>query len=141
MGKKTHKLTTGKEYDFKLIGISSHENDYRVCWIINQHFEMQLNKTENLEVYLADRDLKQEFSLYYYYDEDVLLEFHLISNRCDNGFLIEELRNIDYFLKVTGECDDPYLEGLVKKIKGIGDITTAFAITIQDLKSKNRLLF
>ncbi len=102
---------------------------------------MQLTRTENLEVFHSDPELKQEFPLYRYYDENTLLEFHLISNRCDDGFLIEEMRNIDFFLKVTGECDDQYVEGLVSKMKSLDNITTAFSIQVPGLKSKEKLLF
>lgn len=141
MVKKAHRLSSGKEYDFVLFGISSHENDYRMCWIINQQLDMMLIKTDNLEVYHSEVDLEQDFSLYHYFDEDTLLEFHLISNRCENGFLIEEMRNIDYFLKVTGECDDHCAAQLVDKLKSIENIRTAFILEVADLKSKERLLF
>ena len=51
MPRKIHKLTEKKHLDFTLIGIASSENDYRLSWILNNTFELQLSKTSNLEVF------------------------------------------------------------------------------------------
>ena len=141
MAKKTHKLRVTESYHFRLIGISSHENDYRISWIINQSMDFSLSKLENLLIHHAKLDLAQEFSHYAYYDEDTLLDYHLISNRCNDGFLLEELRNLDFILKISGDIDNHYISELVKKIRMIDMVTTAFEINPAELKSRTKLLF
>lgn len=32
------------DFDFRLIGISCHARDYRLCWALNNHLEIQLEK-------------------------------------------------------------------------------------------------
>lgn len=141
MKKRSHKLAYSKEYDFRLIGISSHENDYRICWAINRELGLRLNRTDNLAVYHKKTGVRQEFSLYRYYDEETYLDYHLIANRCEDGFLLEELKNIDYFLRISGDCEDDFTERLLVKLKNTGIITTAFPASVPGLRSKDRLLF
>ena len=33
--KKVHKLKIDTQFPFQIIGISSHENDYRLIWAVN----------------------------------------------------------------------------------------------------------
>ena len=98
MKKKNQKLYYQPEPDFHLIGIASHENDYRLSWALNKKLLVNFIRSENLEI----KDLKKNsvsfFSVFSTDDEQEDIRLILISNRCDNGFLIEELKNIDYFL-------------------------------------------
>lgn len=141
MKKRSHKLAYSKEYAFRLIGISSHENDYRVCWAINGELGLRLNRTDNLAVFHKKLGAKQEFSLFRYFDEEDYLDYHLISNRCEDGFLLEELKNIDYLLRISGDCDDAIADRLLEGLKNTGIITTAFHVSVPGLKSRDRLLF
>jgi len=47
MKKRLHKLAVEPDYRFFLIGISSHENDYHLCWAINQKLNLNLQKRAN----------------------------------------------------------------------------------------------
>ena len=138
--KKTHKLSIKAEHDSVLIGISSHENDYRLSWAINKHLGTNLIKAENLIVYNEKFDVDQEFSLFVFEDEDSLLKYYLISNKCDNGYFIPELSNIDYFLQIYGEINNNYTSILLDKLKHIYIITAAFVIDPSTLKSRKRLI-
>jgi hypothetical protein len=138
--KKTHKLSVKTEHDSVLIGISSHENDYRLSWAINKHLGTNLIKAENLIVYHEKFDVDQEFSLFVFEDEDSMLKYQLIANKCDNGYLIPELSNIDFFLQIHGEIDNNYTGMLLEKLKRIYLITAAFVIDPSSLKSKKRLI-
>ena len=141
MKKKTHKLTVNTEHESILIGISSHENDYRISWAINQELEANFVKAENLKVINRKLNAPQEFSLYIYENEESINKFCLIANQCDNGFYIPELKNIDYFLQIFGEVSEEYKNNLLKKIKTIDVITGAFIIDPDSLKSKKKLIY
>ena len=67
-------------------------------------------------MYHKKTGVRQEFSLYRYYDEETYLDYHLIANRCEDGFLLEELKNIDYFLRISGDCEDDFTERLLVKL-------------------------
>ncbi|KPK87587.1 MAG: hypothetical protein AMS27_02040 [Bacteroides sp. SM23_62_1] len=141
MTKKIHKLIIEDDYRFLLVGISSHENDYRLCWAINTNLGMSLKRSENLKYYHPRIEQDQEFSVYQYKDQETLLQYFLISNRCEDGFLLEEMSNIDYIMKITGDADKNLLIRLINRLKKINIITTAFEINAQTLKSRKKLLF
>lgn len=140
---KLHKLDFTVEYEFDLIGISSHQNDYRISWALNTELNFGLIKTDNLIVSITSNKENQIFSKYSYVDDDNLNLYHLISNRCDNGFLLEEYKNIDFILMIIGEYDKNFLPSLLNKIKLIDIIIFAFQIDIELLKkkSKTKLIF
>ena len=85
--KKILKLKIEEHNNFKLIGISSHENDYRLVWSINECLKLQFIRIENLVIHNQKLKEDLEFSRFIYHDEDRYLNYYLISNRCPNGFL------------------------------------------------------
>jgi hypothetical protein len=140
MTRKIHKLTEKEDYPFRLAGISSAENDYRLCWSLNQILGINLVKTSNLEIFHKRLDGKQAFSQFEYFDEETLLQYRLISNRSINGYLLEEMTNLDYLLQITGDINEGWMEILVKKLNGMEGIILAFPIDPTTLKSRKKLL-
>jgi hypothetical protein len=124
--KKVHKLTTAGTVPYKLIGISSHENDYRLSWAANMHLGLKFRKTDNHLSRQSNGDL--EFSVFQFAGEDCSCRMNLISNRCPNGFLIKEMKNIDFFLQVFGEISPSYLNEIITGLKKIDIVSAVFEI-------------
>jgi hypothetical protein len=140
MTKKIHKLTEKDEYPFKLAGISSAENDYRLSWSLNQILGLNLVRTDNLEIFHKRLEDKQAFSQFEYFDQDSLLQYRLISNRSINGYLLEEMTNLDYLLQITGDIDEGWMWNLIQRMKAIDGIILVFQIDPITLKSRKKLL-
>jgi hypothetical protein len=140
MPKKIHTLKEKETYDFGLIGISSPENDYRISWVLNKTMGFQLVRQENLEVYHKRLEDPQAFHQFQYRDEETLLLYRLISNKCENGYLLEEMTNIDYLIQVIGDMDESYIRDLIKELNKTEGITLAFPINPSTLKSKKKLI-
>jgi hypothetical protein len=138
--KKIHKLTEQEDYPFKLVGISSAENDYRLCWSLNQTLAINLVKTADLKVFHKRLEEEQAFSQYEYFDEESLLQYRLISNRSANGYLLEEMMNLDYILQLSGDLEEGWTENLIQRLKGMEGIILAFPIDPNSLKSRKKLL-
>ncbi len=142
MKKKIHKLKYTPEYNFSLIGISAHEHDYRLTWSINKKLGLNLVKINDLEIFNKKLNTNQSFSLYAYQDEDSLLDYHLISNKGETGFLVKELQNLDFFLRITGEgYDNTFIHQLVKQLKEADKIISAFYIDTNSIKQPGKFLF
>jgi hypothetical protein len=142
MKKKVHKLNITPEYEFKIIGISSHENDYRLTWALNNNLSFAFQKSSPLDVYNKKLKTDQQFSIYAYHDEDSLLSYHLISNNGDNGYLVKDMSYIDFFLKITGEgISDFFLNELTKNLKSLNIISTAYLISVDTFKEPSKFLF
>lgn len=129
------------DFDFKLLGISSHVKDYRLCWAVNKSLSLDLTKLEE-EIIIRDKnsDNQSTFSIYYYLDNDNEIEFELICNRHEHGYLIPELKKADYFLKIS-EYYSNNLEELIIQLRKTNLINMAFEIDVDTLRSKQNLLY
>jgi hypothetical protein len=138
--KKIVKLQIGETNSFTLIGISSHENDYRLVWAMNNAFSFQFTRIENLVIFNQKLSADLEFSRFIFSDEDKYLTYHLISNRCPDGFLFPEIKNLDYLLQITGELDSKHLAVILKELKKVGIVSASFMIDPKQLKDVERKL-
>ena len=142
MGKKdVHKLSVDKGHSFVLYGISSHENDYRLSWAFNEYLGFRFTKTENHKSFDPRLNEYQEFSTYSFYDDEYSHSYKLISNRCDNGFLLDELKNIDFLLILEQNTTSslPAIE-IISKIKTIPFVSAVFPINLTSLKNLKKIL-
>ena len=137
---QTHKLKYHPEFEFALLGISSHENDYHLSWSLNQALGLSLTRWDDLTITTAPEQ-NMDFSVYRYEDADSMIMYHLISNVSPDGFLVPELKNMDFFLQISGENSEPFLQALIEKIKRIQIISACFSLDPRSLKSSGRLLF
>lgn len=161
MGKHTLKIEY--DYDFVLIGISSHEKDYRLCWALNNTLGIELTKGESLEIKSKKEDTPSFFSLFKYEDEDDFKEYFILANisenkqyepkeqtlfnkglkgnSTENGILIPEHKQMNYFFVIRGEIEEEQVEELLMKLKEIDMILTTVRIDAGELKSKSNLVF
>lgn len=136
--KKIHKLSFDYDSQFYLIGIASHENDYRLSWAINKFLHWNLVKTNDLQINHPRHKVELNYSMYHFVD-DSGLSYHLIANKSEKGFLLPDFKNIDYVLKVTGEDDFSPVNELIQKLKKIDIVITAFAL--EDLNKRLYQMF
>lgn len=123
--KKVDHLNLDFEEEFNLFGISTGLADYRLAWEINNKFELQLLKSEEvLEIF--DKKTKDEhnFYLYHYNDEDVQNIYYLIKNKQLNTVLIPEKTNIDYFFLIrdSGFFESDQTIAKLREIKGVSAV-------------------
>ena len=132
-------LNIEEEYDFSLIGISCHSKDYRLCWELNNALAIDLIRTKDLDINLKNNI--GTFSFYEFIDEENYIEFFLISNRSAKGFLIPELKTIDFLFMIKGTTSEQLIDELLEKISALPVVLTSYMINIDKLKSKQNLLF
>ena len=96
----TTKFEFEYDYDFFLIGIFCHHKDYRLAWSMNKHMDFDWTKSNDFE--LSFDGSQQFFSIFSYFVESQDLQYYLVANRGENGMLIPERKDVDYFLIVDG---------------------------------------
>ena len=128
------------DFDFSLFGISSHVSNYRLAWGINKLLEIDLERVDDVDLSF-DSNQKGNFSLYRFDDEESYTVFHLLSNRCDIGYLIPELKQIDYFVQYWGPMPDKELSSFKDALREIPSVLASIEINPMELKSRNNLLF
>lgn len=135
---KKHKINSETNFSFFLIGISSSEVDYKLCWKINQELNLEFKKVKDLLFYHEKLNVEQNFSLYTFSNDE--FEAYFISNKTTNGYLIDEHKKIDYFLKIESQ-NQTILDNLYTKLNQINFIQAVFKIDVNSLKSKQKLIF
>jgi len=135
-----HVLEIEYDYNFVLIGISSHEKDYRICWALNNILKLDLVKIAPLEIKDKKQDKPSYFSLFEYLIPDEFMEYFIIANQSEKGVLIAEQKNMDYFFIIRGEIDEDKVTEIIKKIKDLSIVQTAVRIDLSTLKFKQNLI-
>lgn len=132
------KIDPKEEFNFILIGIVTSEPIYRLGWLFNEALKINLVEIAPLQIYNQKRTIVQDFNLFAYYDSNNT-SFELIHNKGPHGLLIEEQKQIDFYLKVSN--NDRSEDEITSDIKGIKNMSLVQVIKPSSLKSKNRLLF
>ena len=138
---KTKKLKYKPNYNFRLVGISCSEEDYKLSWEISQLMKTGFVKSDDLQIIDPRFSEYLTFSVFENSDKSNLPEIKLVSNKGKEGFLIEELKNIDFFVMVYDEEDTKFYDEFVLKLKESEIITAVFSLQPEKLKSKEKLLF
>ncbi len=160
-----HTLFLEPDYDFVLIGISSHAKDYRICWAINNKLNIEFKKIDSLEIKNSKKQSTPSFfSTFRFEDAENFLEYFVIANlsegkrpslkknslfgeekeeeqSLENECLIPEYKNFDYFFIIKGKVSDNKRDEFVTAIKELDITLTALAINLTPLKSKQNLIF
>lgn len=145
--------------DYKLIGIHSNFESYRLAYFLNKFLEIQLVRQKH------DLDFKdlEFYEIYEWVDDLKLATWHLVSNTCTveheltdtsntlfslaeketkTYHLIPEYKKINYFLKITDDAfTDAQMDALLKKIQNIPNVVATYSVDPTELKSKNNLIF
>lgn len=94
-----------------------------------------------MEVQEKNQSKQLKFPVFVFSNEEMFTDYRIIVNKADNKFLIPEFKQADYLLMVQGGM--PYSEKsvILKKIKEIAFVQTAFEIDPKKIKSKENFIF
>lgn len=140
MAVKKHKLDLAIEEDFCLLGVVSDEPDYKLCWMINQHLDMNFEKQDELQLFHRKMDQEQLFSYFSYHDGDALITYRLIKNRAEKGYFLDELKNIDYLIHIQGEINTNRISNFMLSIAALETVRMCVPSDLSRIKNKERLL-
>jgi len=141
---KKRKLEAEFDYNFLLFGVISALKEYKLAWHLNNKFELQLNKAKDIAIdFLKSQNLI--ISNYVYETEHS--SFRLLKNKSVDefedslAFLIPELKRFDYLILIQG-FDDTFNTGDIKKLlSSIPKVQYVQNFEIDDLKSRENLIF
>ncbi|HLW30492.1 MAG TPA: IPExxxVDY family protein [Brumimicrobium sp.] len=134
-------LSLEDDFNYDLIGLCSHQGDYRVCWSINERIGLRLQKSNEPFMVSGKKGvITSSHSLYEWIDEEENVSYYLIQNKNEGKFLVPEKAQIDFFLvvKEAGVID---VDVLLAELKEISCILTAFIFDPYELKSANKFIF
>ncbi|SFU26956.1 hypothetical protein SAMN05216480_1019 [Pustulibacterium marinum] len=145
-----------EETEFTLIALHSHLEDYRLAYWLNKALNIRLSKAETIEI--AAQKVFENFE-WLNEQEDVM--WNLVANTTYiqkkrrkavfslfeaeeqpvKGYLIPEMKKVDYFLKIDTEEMYLNISDITSKIQQIPNIITTYKVAANQLKSKTNLIF
>lgn len=135
------KLLVENDYDFFLFGISCPEKSFRLCFALNNQLKASFAKTGNMELVEKNQALSVSFPVFTYRDEEMFTDYRVIVNKADSKYLVPEFKQADYLLMVQGGMPLSEKGNILKKIKEVTFIQTAFEIDPRKIKSKENFVF
>ncbi|GAA3572762.1 IPExxxVDY family protein [Snuella lapsa] len=148
-----------EEEQYALIAIHCTIEDYRLAYLLNRDLDVKLSRKP------TDIDFNNgasSFSIFEWEDEKQLTTWSLISNVCkieayqtigsgslfdmqekitNTYCLVPEYKRVNYFLKIESEFNYSKEKYILSAILKIPQIATAYSIDINQLKSKDNLIF
>ena len=137
---KKLKLDYIPDYDFLLLGIVSYDKDYRLSWEISQKMFLDFVRVDDHVVKYKKTGMDQHFSCFEFEDENTWLHYKLLSNRSDTGNLLEELKNLDYLLVVSGEYFGDHARELRDRLLALQSVQSCFIINPEEIRDVERVL-
>jgi hypothetical protein len=156
-----HKLLVDDFYDtsFALLAIHCRLEDCRLAYLLNKYLDLNLKRKPQ------DLDYKYFAASYSIYEWDnIALDttWNLVSNICkkeeaslqSSGFLFDshntimktynllpEFKNVDFLVKVSNENQNFNEKHILNKIQSIPQVITSYSIDVEQIKSKDHLIF
>lgn len=146
--------------DYDLIAIHTSLEDYRLAYFLNQKLPILLSKSNS---FVESQSINGVafFSKFSYLVNETEEEWHLIENKDEiiiasnaavndlfsqeaesistNVYLLPEMKKVNFFLKIENAFL-PVSE-IASRLNSIIHISTAYAVEVENLKSKNNLIF
>ena len=144
---------------YYLFAIHSVLIDYRLAFFLNKHLKVELKRTSK------DLDISGQdgfYSIFEYVDQDNLLNWNLISNCSNTNIknkikesllfknteielkkykLMNELNQVDFFLKIEYHTDLVNIKKIIKSINEIPNIMSVYNLNLKKIKNKETLKF
>ena len=159
-----HKLHLDEfdETNYQLIAIHTSLEDYRLAYFINQKLPIVLSKCKN-DIQIQLKNGETQFVNYVYEDKIKDIQWNLIQNKNEitpkiklgnqglfaetsnnfitKVFLLPEFKKVDYFLKIENLYNSFENNELTTILNSIERISTVYFINVENIKSKNNLIF
>lgn len=124
--------------DAQIIAISSHVNDYRLCWSLNRSLGIALSRRSR-DIGSDGPEQRAFFPVFSHEAEDGDTLFSLVGNHAPEGVLIASQRQADFFLVADGDGRPDPAE-LLDSVRKAEFVLTAYTLDIQTIKGAYKLL-
>lgn len=141
---KSTKLIIEYDYDFEVLALISSVKDYKMAWSLNKALHINLCKTEDL---CLDFVKESRLLITNFIFETEYTTFRLLKNkshefgRIQKPYLVPELKDYDYLIKISGEGVSLSVPNIIERLKELPVIEYIKQIDVQNLKSKENLIF
>jgi len=141
---KRNKLKIDVDFRFELLGIITSIKEYKLAWIINQCNSCDFIKSEDIQlefvglknITISNFQFKTEHTSLY------LLKNRLVfNNSLSDKYLIPELKQFDYFVKIDGEAELFPTNAILATLKKSDSVEYVTTLDPNTLKQKENFIF
>src|SRR5690606_17853194 len=141
------------------IDVQCRVEDYRFAYLLNKYLKLYLRP---IPLYLDYKYFAATYSIYEWFDEEFFTTWHMVPNVCKREedslqssgslfstnekvlktyHLLPELKNVDFLIKITNDdrCLDEKM--MLDKIQAIPQVITTYTIDVDQLRSRDNLIF
>ncbi|QES90506.1 IPExxxVDY family protein [Rhizosphaericola mali] len=136
-------LTSDFYEDARVLGIVSKYKNYKFIWSINQHLDLNFKMIPDYEIELPKKNKDCYFSVFQHSVKNTSIDYFIYQNYFEGEFLLPELKNIDFICLVKGDfsADQTQWRGFLDNLKSVSCIQMASEISLDQIKSKENLIF
>lgn len=158
------KLVLDEDMDepFALIAIHCSEEEYKVAYLLNAQLGTKL-KRRSSDLDYSNDGVIVTYPIYDFEDTQKYNSYQLVANKCrfenlsihsplglfDTGvsekakthYLLPECKKVDYILKIYSDFEAFSLRQIISEINEIKQVISAYTLDMNDIKSKNNLIF
>ncbi len=151
-----------EEIDFHLLAIHTTIEDFKLAYFLNQKLQLNLSKNKD-EIKTKNKEGNTFFSRYTYEDSKNDVFWNLIENENEislkqnnnnqglfsenknsfltKDYLLPEYKKVNFFLKIENSKNIINPSEITILIKSIERVSTVYFIDLENIKSKNNLIF
>lgn len=136
-------LTSDFYEDARVLGIVSKYKNYKFIWSLNQHLDLNFKMITDYEIELPKKNRKCFFSVFQHCVKNTSIDYFIYQNYFEGEFLLPELKNIDFIYLVKGDfgADQIQWKNFIEGLKSVGCIQMVSEIPIDQIKTKENLIF
>ena len=132
------KLDLEPDPEVFLIAISSHVNDYRLCWSLNRKLGISLSRRES-DIEEPGPEHMAHYTAFDHTEEITQAQYSLVSNHAPEGVLVTDQRQTDFFLVVDHATQNSLAE-VLEQVRGAEFVLTAFPLDPRELRGAQKIL-
>ncbi len=154
-------LCNFEEPDYRIIGIHTTLEDYKLAYLLNHQINFNFTRIHPDPDYVIESK-KAFFSVFEFQDAKNLIDWYLISNKFKVSppkgnslglfkteeafassyvYLQPEVKEADFLIKIQGDFLDSSLKILLQKVNQIKGVVTAYSVDTHKLNHKEYLIF
>ena len=129
------------DLNFVLVAITTQLKDYMFCFKTNKQLGTDFSKIADLELPFNTDEDPFYFRRYFFLLPESETELYILANKGTEGFLVPEMKKVDFFLLIQNYIDSEDLKRIIYGLNKIPEVLVAVEVDPKKLKSKENLIF
>ena len=126
--------------DAALIGLVSTLPASRLCWLLNNRFDISFTRRPDMDICLQKSTQQHFFTIYEYNIPLSETRYLLYKLKCSTEALLPELKQLDYLWMIQSSCAETDAAAFTAYLRDMPEIQLAQTITPDRLRNISHLL-